>query len=294
MDRGGMATSMPMSIVTGLDQGIVALLGSKSTQTLLRFTPAGELVLLCAGLMVATRAVPSGTPLMGRVSATMTQIFYTIALNAVLGAVVVPGDPGVSCVNLLGVFFLGASVGQEGASVTAQYLLVSNLSTALQGFGEGALALAWALAFVPHAMGWDSSLAQLAQLVTVETFSSWSMRIIPQSFLLPSTIVLLYLLAPFTERFPALNRMYRFAVFAVSREMRLHAIPPWMLAAALWALWNVEPDPVSRRFAAVAGGTVGVLVLMDAMQFAMDNDPAPTLVALLISIQLFEEQAARP
>ena len=282
--------SMPASIVTGLEQGVVTLLGSKSTRTLLQFTPPDELVLLCVGLMVASRAVPSGTPLVGRVSATMTQIFYTIALNTILGAVVVPGDPGVSCVNLLGVFFLGASVGQEGASVTAQYLLVANLSAALQGFNGEALALAWALAFVPHTMGWgDSSLAQLAQLVTVETLSTWSMRIIPRAFLLPSTVLLLYLLAPFTEEFPALKRMYRFAVFAVSNDMqRLHGAPPWMLAAALWALWNVEPDPVSRRFAAIAGGNVGVLVLLDAMQFAMDNDPAPTLVALLIAIQIFE------
>lgn len=284
------ATSMPLSIVTGLEQGVVALLGSKSTRTLLRFTPPDELVLLCVGLMVATRAVPSGTPLVGRVSAAMTQIFYTIALNTILGAVVVPGDPGVSCVNLLGVFFLGASVGQEGASVTAQYLLVANLSTALQGFGGEALALAWALAFVPHAMGWDSSLTQLAQLVTVETLSTWSMQIIPRAFLLPTTVLLLYLLAPFAEDFPALRRMYRFAVFAVSNDTQLHAAPPWILAAALWALWNVEPDPVSRRFAAIAGGNVGVLVLLDAMQFAMDNDPAPTLVALLITIQIFEER----
>ena len=281
--------SMPGSIVVGLEQGVVALLGSKSTHMLLKITGTDELILLSTALMVATRAVPASTPLLGRVSATMTQIFFTIALNTILGAVVVPGDPGVSCVNLLGVFFLGASVGQERTSVTAQYLLVSNLSTALQGFGGESLALAWALAFVPHAMGWESSLANLAQLITVETLSAWSMRIIPRSLLLPSTLLLLFLLAPFTEEFPPLQRMYRFAVFAVSNDLQLHAIAPWVLAVVLWALWNFEPDAVSKRFASVAGANMGVLVLLDAMKFAMDNDPAPTLMALLITIQIFED-----
>jgi hypothetical protein len=284
--------SMPASIVAGLEQGVVTLLGSKSTHMLLQFTEQSELILLSTALMVATRAIPASTPLLGRVSSTMSQILFTIALNTILGAVVVRGDPGVSCVNLLGVFFLGASIGQESASITAQYLLVANLSTALQGFGADALVLAWALAFVPHAMGWESSLATLAQLVTVETLSTWSMRIIPESFLLPSTILLLYLLAPFTADFPALQRMYRFAVFAVSNDMQLHAIPPWMLAVVLWALWRTEPDQVSKRFASIAGANMAVLVLLDAMTFAMDNDPAPTLMTLLVSIQIFERAVA--
>jgi hypothetical protein len=62
-----------------------------------------------------------------------------------------------------------------------------------------------------------------------------------------------------------------------------------VLAAGIWALWQVEPDPVSRRLAAVIGSNVAVLVVLDAMRFATDNDPAPTLLALLIMVRILED-----
>lgn len=278
-------------MVMGLEQGVITLLGSKSTRTLLQLAAPNELILLCCALMAVIQAIPRQTPLLGRVSTMMTQVLFTIALNTMLGAVVIPNDVGVSCVNLLAVFFMGAALEQGSCSMTAQYLLVSNLSETLRDIRGETLAFAWALAFVPHAMGWESSLVGLAQLVTVETLSAWLLGLIPQSFLLPTTILLLYLLSPFTEEFPALQRMYRFAVFAVSNDMQLHAIQPWILTTVLWALWNLEPDPISKRFAAMAGANMGVLLLLEAMQFAMDNDPAPTLMTLLIAIQILEQQS---
>ena len=286
-------STFPASMATGLEQGVVALLGSKSSRALLLLTPHEDLILMCLALVVVARAVPSNAPLMGRVSRLMAQVFSTIALNAALNAVVVAGDPALTCLNLLGIFFLGAAVRQEDAGMSAQYLLVANLSEALRRFqgAEDSLGIAWALATVPATLGVGQDMVQLAQLVTVETFTGFLRGLLPASALLASTLLLLYLAAPFVEQFPVLRRMNRFAVFAVSNDPQLHGVSPWALAACLWGLWLVDPEPTGRAFAAAAGANVAVLAILGAVQNAMDNDPAPVLLALLVSMQILMEGA---
>lgn len=276
-------------MATGLEQGVVALLGSKSSRALLELTTHEELILMSLALMVVTSAVPGHVKLVGKLSSVMGQVFATIALNSALAGVVVERDPCLTSANLLGVYLLGMALRQESVSIPAQYVLVSNLSLTLQSFKGDALAVAWAFALVPITLGVSQDLASLAQLVTVETFTAWLKALLPKGALLPSTLVLLYLTAPFAERFPLLSRMYRFAVFAVSNDSQLHSVPNWIVATVLWSLWNLDVDAVGKTFAAMAGANVAVLVILDAIQFAMDNDPAPVLITLLVSIRILEQ-----
>ena len=282
--------SWPGSLATGLDQGVLALLGSKSSQALLRLVPHHDLILVCACLASASNSVPGTTPLLARVSDILGQVRYTIALNTLLASVTVPGDTPLTCANLLFVFFL-TSVLQPGGAVsdTAQYLLVYNLSAALRGFRESGLAVAWALAFTPRVIAMRPDLSGLAQLVTVETSATWLRNWLPRGLLLPTALILLYLCAPFIHDYPPLQRLYRFAVFAVSNDPQLHDVPVSLVAVGLWGLWQLEPDPVSRSFAAIAGCNVAVLAVLDAARFAMDNDPAPTLFTLLLAIRIVEQ-----
>ena len=284
---------MPASpLATGLEQGALALLGSKSSRALLELVPHGDLILLCVALIAVMGAVPRGAPLVGRVSALMGQVLATIALNAALTAAVVAGDVPLTCVNLLGVFFLGTAVRQEDAGLSAQYLLVANLSDALRQTPD-ALGVAWALITVPEALGVGADIVQLAQLVTVETFMGFLRGVLPSGpgMLLACTLLLLYLTAPFVERFPPLARMNRFAVFAVSNDPQLHGVSPWTIAACLWGLWLADPEPTGRAFAAAAGANVAVLAVLDALRYALDNDPAPVLIALLVGIRILEDPA---
>jgi hypothetical protein len=281
------------SFISGVDQGVLALLGSKSTQALLRLIPFVDLILVCVCLGVA---IHCGThrlhlPVAGRLCGIMQQVLFTIALNTLLSNASVKRDPSLTCANLLGVYMLTRVFLPNGAlPETAQYLVVFNLSTALQGFNAAGLAVAWAFAFVPHAFPWvGHDLSGLAQLVTVETFTSWLRGWLATGLLLPTTLILLYLCAPFIQAFPPLKRLYRFAVFAVSNDPQLLIVPAWLLGFALWGLWQLEADQVSRTLAALAGVNVGVLALLDSMQFAMDNDPAPTLLALLITIRILDD-----
>jgi hypothetical protein len=38
----------------------------------------------------------------------------------------------------------------------------------------------------------------------------------------------------------------------------------------------------------MAGASVGVTVILDAMQFAVDKDPGATLMAMLVAIRILE------
>ena len=63
----------------------------------------------------------------------------------------------------------------------------------------------------------EYNVAALAQLVTVDTFTSWLKALLPRGALLPSTLLLLYLTVPFAVQFPLLTRLYRFVVFVCRR-----------------------------------------------------------------------------
>jgi hypothetical protein len=273
----------------GLEQGVLTLLGSKSSVALLRVLPSADLVLACCALIAALRSVPLESPVLGRVARLLLHALSTIALNSFMVGVSEGVDTPLACLNLLAVFFLGRVLDPDGVfSLTAQYLLVSNLSSAAQGFQHGeALPVAWALAFVP-AGPIPADVAEVAQLVTVESFSAWLRGTLPQGLLLASTVALLYLFAPFLEEFPALARLYRFSVFALSNDPALVSVPPWLVAAGLWALWQADTDPIGRRLTATAGCNFAILTALDALRFAMDNDPAPVLISLLVAIQILE------
>ena len=285
-----MQDNLPASMATGLEQGVVALLGSKSSRALTELVSHEDLILLCCALISITSSIPRKVALVGRVSSLMTQIFSTIALNTTLSAVVEPSDAGLTCINLLGVFFFGSALQQETPSITAQYLLVANLTSALQAFKEDTLPLAWALALVPASMHVNQDLVDLSRLVTVETFTGWFRDVLPKGALLASTLVLLYLTSPFCSQFPLLTRIYRFAVFAVSNDPQLHTTPVWIVAAWLWAVWCMDShSETTQKFAAMAGSNLAVLVLLESIQFALDNDPAPVLIIMLVGIRILEE-----
>jgi len=283
--------SLPSSLLLGLEQNIVALLGSKGSSALLGFLPHEDLIIVCCALAVAVHnAFPPQTALLSRVSDIMEGVLTTLVLNTLLSYVTVPRDTVVTCANLLMVFFLSRVLAPSGSlSETSQYLLVYNLSLALQGFKEVGLAIAWSLAFTPHALpvvGADA--VNLARLVAVETMANWLRQWLPPSLLLPTTLVLLYLCAPFANDFPPLRRLFRFAVFAVTNDKQIGGVPHWLLVLALWGVSRIDPDPIGRTFAIMAGANVGVTVVLDVMQFAMDKDPGATLMAVLVAIRILE------
>jgi hypothetical protein len=279
-------------MVAGLEQGVVALLGSKSTSALLKLTKPSDLALTCCAIVALLLATPRKAAVVGRVSVLLIRVLLTITLNASLQWVTEGFDTPLVCLNLLTVFFWGSSLNPDGSiGITAQYLLVSKLSQRLRGFqDDSALPIAWAVASLPVGL-LSQDAAELALLTTTETMSSWLQDWFPRDMLMPSTAILLYLCAPFARDFPALDRLYRFAVFSFTNDLHFTHTPPWLLATSMWVLWRLDADAVSRRLATVAGSSLAVLAVLDAMRFAIDNDPAPTLVALLVTIRILEEVA---
>jgi len=281
---------MGTHIVAGLDSGLVALLSSKSTDALLKHAGHEDLLLFCLSLTAVFRAVPAAWHVVGRISVEMTQVLLSIAYNTVLQWVASSQDTGLAAVLLLTVYFWGEALDYGGKiSTTAEYLLVSTLASRLRGH---ALLLAWALAFAPPTVI-PASLSSMAQLLTTETLTNFLAHWMPRSLLLLSTVLLLYLCAPFAKVLPFVSRLYRFSVFALSNDANLAGMPSWLIAAGLWAVWQVEVDPVGKRLLLVAGVNIAVLVVLDALRFATDNDPFPTLIALLTAVRILESNLER-
>lgn len=274
-------------LVIGLEQGVVAVLGSKSTTALLRFSRPHELLLAACSLLAVLHAARAQST--ARVTRILVQVVRTIALSTALEWVSTGSDRVLTLAQLLAVFFWGQALDRGGEmELTAQYLLAVRLSATLHH--HELLPIAWALAFAPAHL-FPPDISQLGQLVSVESLSAWLSDWLPRDLLLLSTAALLYLCAPFADEFPALNRLFRFAVFAFANDTQLSGVPAWLLAAGLWALWQAEDSPAGRRLASVAGCNMAVLAVLDALRFAMDDDPAPTLVALLIVIRILEESS---
>lgn len=286
-----MSTDLPSVVMTGVEQGVVALLGTKSSEELLTLVSHEDLLLVTVALVAVTSAVSSHASSLGVVSALLRQVLSTVALNTVLSYVTVERDPTTTCFNLLCVFFAGNAVQQEEPSLAAQYVLVASITAAIQPLQTEALAIAWTISVVPTALGIaGGALNSLAQLVTVETFMGWVRAALPTETLLPAALLLLYLTAPFVAQFPLLRRMYRFAVFAVTNAQQAHAVPTWLVAAGFWAAWVLDARPTSagRTFAANAAANVGVVAILDSARFVLDNDPALALLSILIAFQVFE------
>lgn len=285
---------LPTVMMTGVEQGVIALLGTKSTAELLALVPHEDLLLMTVALISVTSAVSSSSPSsLGMVSSLMHQVLSTVALNTALAYVTVERDPTTTCFNLLCVFFVGSALRQDEPSLAAQYVLVASITSAIEPLQTEALAVAWAVSVVPPAMGLaGGSLHSLAQLVTVETFMGWIRSALPTETLLPAALLLLYLTAPFVTQFPLLKRMYRFAVFAVTNDQQAQKVPSWLIAAGFWAAWVADSRPSSagKTFAANAAANVGVVAVLDATRFVLDNDPAPTLLSILIAFQIFEQR----
>lgn len=273
-------------LVAGLEQGVVALLGSKSSEALLSFSEPHDLFLTCCSLLAVLHAAQF--PGIMLVTRTLIQVVHTITLDVALRWASRGADTVLVATQLLAVFLLGRALDQEGGdmSLTAQFLLVSRLSATLH---HGLyLPVAWALAFTPPGI-FPADLAQIGQLVAMESLTAWLSDWLPRDLLLLSTAILLYTAAPFASGLPVLNRLYRFAVFAFSRDTQFSDVPAWLMAVGLWTLWQAEDDPVGKRLASTAGTNLAVVAALDGLRFAMDDDPGPTLVSLLLVIRVLED-----
>lgn len=288
-----MAQDLPTFMMTGVEQGVVALLGTKSSEELLVLVPQGDLLLITTALAVLTssKSVPGGTPLVGRVSSLVHQIFQTITLNTLLSVVSVQHDPITTCFNLLAVFFFGSAIQQDEIGLASQYVLVARLVDVIQVFRDEALAIAWAISAIPNTLGVTGGLLSLAQLTTVDTFLGRLKGVLPTETLLPAALLLLYLTAPFVAEYPLLRRMYRFAVFAVTNDQQVHVLPLWVIVVGCWIAWLVDTrhTSVGKTFAANTAANVGVVAVLDSARFVLDNDPALALISILVAFQILEQ-----
>jgi hypothetical protein len=286
----GDQANLLLSTKSGFQQGVMALLGSKTSQALLALISPEEMLLFSFAALALAKGVPR-LAVLRRVSAVMLQVFSTIALSAALSAVVMP-EVGSTLVNIASVYALAMGLEHEAGADTAKYLLVSKLAGAVQGFQYAGIPVAWTLACAASLARAEEGMAEIARLVTVQCFTQWLSASMPQSMLFATVLLLMYLASPFVEVFPPMAQLYQFAVFAVTNDMHLQSVPLWALGAVLWVVWTLEPDAITKQFAAIAGANVLVLLVLQCIGFAVDSDPAPVLLGIIVTIGILENPAS--
>ena len=237
---------LPLSAAHGLETGMWAALGRATSGSLLRAVPPHDLTLFCWTALVLAKGLPD-VFLVRRVSRIFVRAFYSIAVRASLQSAVMPGDTGLTLVNLLSLYLLASTVHQDSFEGSAQYHLVSCVAQCLRTLGGAAL---------------------------------------PPTQVFLAVVLLLYLTFPFAALCPPLLNLYAYAVYAATTDAQLRSLPLWELAYALALVWRFSPDPVSARVASVAGGSVLVQLLLSWLQPAMQNDPFLVLLAVLMAIDI--------
>ncbi len=266
-----------------------AALGKSSTALLLRMVPASDLPLYCWAALLLARGLPDAF-LVRRVSRICERAFYSIAVGATLEGVAVPGDTGLTLLNLLSLFLLASTMHHASFEGPVQYLLVHSAAKSLKALGSAALPVATLAAALPP--GLHPSFQQLCRMVMVSVYTDALLAALPPTQVFLAVVMLLYLTYPFVALCPPLLNLYAYAVYAATTDAQTRGFPLWELACALALLWRFAPDPVSGRVAAVAGGSILVQLLLAWLQPALQNDPALVLLAALVAIDIMAESSA--
>jgi hypothetical protein len=280
--------SLPMKIGSSVERGLISILSVKCTG-LLSSVSSGPLILLVSSAAVVVHRSLHGAQYVTRVSNMMTEVFTGISINTLMSIVTIPEDTGLTFVNLFCVYTLCYLFRDDYTLGVAQYLIASNLRSAINGFGRfEVLAVAWTISVLPSMARIDEDLSTLAQFIGVQWCVSWFSSSQSSTLALPVTLSLIYLLSPLARIFPVLSSVNGYAVFAVTSDPKLAPIPSFALITCLWIAWRTALDEVTTGFALRAGAGLLVSTTIDSLQPLIDQDPIPVILAILLFIRIIE------
>lgn len=279
------APSLPSSASAGLERSVLAVLGSASAQALHRLGPRASVTLYCWAALVAARGVPP-VMVVGRVSRILQRAFTSVAVGASLQAASVPGELGLSVLNLLALYMLAAGWGGQAVEGASEYQLVSFIARAVAGLGGAGLPVLFAAYCLAQVAPVHPSLPRLCSMCMVHYTTRRLALLLPEHQYFLCVTAVLYLTHPFVALFPVLDDLFSFAIYAVSTDLHLRAVPLWQLACAFWALWRLAPDEVGQRVGAMAGANVLAVAMLQGLQPVLDADPAPVVLSILIALDI--------
>jgi len=279
------APSLPSSVTAGLERSVLAVLGSASAQALQRLGPRASVALYCWAALVAARGLPP-VVVVGRVSRILQRAFTSVAVSSTLQAASVPGDVGLSLLNLLSLYMLAAGTGGQAVEGASEYLLVTYIAEAVAGVASAGLPvlfLAYCLAQVAPV---HPSLPRLCSMCMVHYATRRLAALLPEHQYFLCVTAVLYLSHPFVALFPSLDDFFSFAIYAVSTDLQLRAAPLWQLACGFWVLWRLAPDEVGQRVGCMAGSNVLALMLLHSLRPMLDTDPALVILSILVTLDI--------
>ena len=281
-----------MKIGSSVERSLISILAVKCTGLLQAFSTEPLILLVSSAAVVIYRSL-HGAAYVTRVSDMMTEVFTGISLNTLMSLVCIPGDTGLTFVNLLCVYTLCYLFRDDYTLGVAQYLIASNLRSAIGDFEMfEVLAVAWTISVLPAMTRLDEDLSTLAQFIGMQWCISWFSSSQPGALALPVTLSLIYLLSPVARIFPVLASVNGYAVFAVTSDSQLAPMPSFAIITGLWILWRSALDDVTTAFALRAGAGLLVSTSIDSLQTLIDEDPIPVILAILLFIRIIEVRTA--
>lgn len=280
-----MSTQKTGQLWLELDSGMQALLTTQITKIMQRVVSGPDLVLAALVLLLGFRAMPK-VQLSSRMSQIGMRLYSGLLFNSVLVSVQVPGHPALTVINLLGMHVLGKAFTETSISEPSKYLIIAQLVATLKQLGDAGTAMAWCLGHLPVFQGIDPDMSFFFRMASVDLGLQWLVLQIPPNFKFAGMLLILFFVAPLLDIFPEINRLYRFAMFAVADDIPFQGVGPWIQGIAWWYVSKSSNDVTFTRLSKYASIHVLANGVLHATQPLVDKDPLLVTVNLIVLLSI--------
>jgi len=280
-----MSTQKTGQLWLELDSGMQALLTTQITKIMQRVVTGPDLILAALVLLLGFHAMPK-VQLSSRMSQIGIRLYSGLLFNSVLVSVQVPRHPALTVVNLLGMHTLGKAFTETSISEPSKYLIIAQLVASLKLLGDAGTAVAWCLGHLPVFRGIDQDMSFFFRMASVDLGLQCLVAQMPPNFKFAGMLLILFFVAPLLDMFPEMNRLYRFALFAVADDVPLQGIGPWIQGIAWWFVSKSSLDGTFTRLSKYASIHVLANGIIHATQPLVDKDPILVTVNLIVLLSI--------
>lgn len=280
-----MASTENSQLWLELDSGMQALLTTQMTRILHRVVSGLDLILVCLALLMCFRAMPR-LQISTRMAKIGIKLYTGLLLNSVLVSVQVPDHQAMTLLNLLAVHFLSKAVTEQSLSESSRFLIVTQLVNALKGWGESGTAFAWCIGHIPFFHAVDPEVSLFFRMASVDLGLQWIMARMPGDFKFAGMLLILFFCTPLLDVFPALGRLYKFAMFSVADDMPFQGLGPWIQGFGFLYASKRVSEATFQRIAKYASVHVLANGVLHATQPLVDKDPILVTVNLIVFLSV--------
>lgn len=206
---------MEKEVLGAIESSVVALLSKLASGILSKLVTGGDLIAVAISVYVLCESMPK-VQFVHRIMDVFSKIAKGMAFNLILQQVHMK-ESLLSLSNLLCVTLLLNSV--QTLSVPAQYLFADQMVAAANKLGDDGFEAILLAMVLTTTITQDEMCHKLSSLVLVNYLNTWLSSHLPGHLRLVTAMLMLYFCAPLLDRFPALTKIYNFAIYTSSDKL---------------------------------------------------------------------------